>query len=137
MNPKTTNTRWFRYALQALVVLAKHDGVCASVEMAGKMDSQSAYLRKILPSLVKANLIQAKEGRDGGYLLVRPPHEITVADVYEAMNLQDSITKELLESSFNQCVPREIQGTFAQLGKEIEQAIVHTLHQKTIQDFID
>ncbi len=66
MSEKVSSIMWFSLAVQALLVLADHDGLCNSNKLAVKLDSESGFLRKILSNLVKAGLIQAKEGRDGG-----------------------------------------------------------------------
>ncbi|MBD1372613.1 Rrf2 family transcriptional regulator [Hazenella sp. IB182357] len=137
MSEKLTNTRWFGYAIQALVLLARHGGVCASNEMAGMLDSRSTYLRKILSFLVKAELIQAKEGREGGYSLARPADEITLADVYHAMKVEDPFTKGLMESTSDECQTAEItKQNFEQLGREIDTVICTELNRKTIADLI-
>ncbi|WP_010171097.1 hypothetical protein [Bacillus coahuilensis] len=46
MADKVSSTRWFGLALQALIVLANHDGVCPSSMMAEKLNSQSTFYVK-------------------------------------------------------------------------------------------
>jgi Rrf2 family protein len=47
-----------------------------------------AYLAKLLKGLVRAGLLGASTGPRGGFRLARPPEEITVAGVVEAMEGQ-------------------------------------------------
>ena len=49
------------------------------------MDIPGQYLTQILGALVRAGLLQATAGRSGGYRLARPPGEITLLDVVEAV----------------------------------------------------
>jgi Rrf2 family protein len=44
-----------------------------------------AYLAKLLKALVRAGLLRATSGPRGGFRLARPPEEITVAEVVEAV----------------------------------------------------
>src|SRR5258708_11242831 len=76
---------WFPVAVQALVVLAETDGSCSSSAMAQGLKAHAVYLRRVLAQLVSAHLIQAREGRDGGYRLARPADDITLAEVYQAV----------------------------------------------------
>lgn len=44
-----------------------------------------AYLAKLLKALVRADLLSAASGPRGGFRLARPPGDITVADIVEAV----------------------------------------------------
>ncbi|WP_108670595.1 RrF2 family transcriptional regulator [Peribacillus acanthi] len=135
MTDKPSTTRWFGYAIQALVVLATYEGICPSAEMAGKLESRSAFLRKILTYLVKGELIRAKEGRDGGYSLARPADQITLADVYKAMQIVDPFTKGLIDVNSN-CLSSYTNEALITLTDEMEDWILSGLEQKTIADMI-
>ena len=74
-------------ALRGSLVLAEHYGqglvtlqdVCA----ARKLPKQ--YLTKIFASLARADLVTAIRGKRGGYRLNRPPGQITVLEIVEAV----------------------------------------------------
>ena len=74
-------------ALRGSLVLAQKygeglmtlDGVCAD----RKLPKQ--YLTKIFASLARADLVTAIRGKRGGYRLNRPPGQITVLEVVEAV----------------------------------------------------
>src|SRR4029453_11700566 len=44
-----------------------------------------AYLSKLLKSLVRAGILSATSGPRGGFRLARPPGDITVLDIVEAV----------------------------------------------------
>ena len=72
------------YACRALLELAlKHDnGTPVRVsEIAEKQKIPKKYLVQILVMLKSAGLVNSKRGVEGGYLLSRPPSEITLGEV--------------------------------------------------------
>src|SRR5919201_483693 len=50
-----------------------------------------AYLAKLLKALGRAGLLRAASGPRGGFRLARPPAEITVAEVVDAMEGQGQL----------------------------------------------
>lgn len=48
---------------------------------------------KILKTLARANLLQSLRGTHGGYLLSRPPDEISIAEVIDAMEGPVGVTE--------------------------------------------
>ena len=81
-------SRSIAYAVQALVQLAAVDSSvptpCNLLAREGQMPER--FLLQILRSLVKSGLLRSIRGVEGGYLLARPPLEITLLDVYEAFD---------------------------------------------------
>ena len=55
-------------------------------EIAVKESIPANYLVQILNELKSNGLIQSRRGQAGGYMLARPPSEITVGDVLRAVN---------------------------------------------------
>jgi len=81
-----TTLGWFRVSVQVLVLLAAKDEACSSAHLAEGLDAHAVFLRRVLAQLARANLVAAREGRDGGYRLARPADEITLADVFCAIH---------------------------------------------------
>ncbi len=76
------------YACQVLAQLAsRHDlGEVRQVEELAAAERLSPnYLVQILTTLRQAGLVLSRRGKNGGYLLARPPGEITLADIALAM----------------------------------------------------
>ena len=71
------------YALQAMVSLARHAGGSAtpSRRIARETRIPQKYLSKILADLVRAGLLEGSRGRGGGFRMVRPAHQIRLAEV--------------------------------------------------------
>jgi len=75
----------FAMALHALALLARSDEGHPSDYIAGSVNTHAAFLRRVLRQLAAAGLIQAREGRGGGYRLARPAKAITLAEAYRAV----------------------------------------------------
>lgn len=135
MSEKVTSTKWFSVAIQALVVLANNEGRCPSGVLAEKLDSKSEFLRKILRHLVKTELIQAKEGRDGGYFLVKDPSEIKLSEVYDAMKAE-TFPKGFFNVESKGCFAPTTRESLCTLRDEMESWVVAGLEQKTIADLL-
>ncbi len=76
-----------RYGLRAMVELAiRHGDAPARLkDIAQCQDIPLAYLRELMTSLSAAGLVRPIRGPRGGYLLTRPPSEISVLDVVEPL----------------------------------------------------
>lgn len=75
------------YALRAVLFLAENnDGPAASGEIAREIQIPSDYLSKVLRSLAGAELLTAQRGVGGGFALAKPPAQITVLDVVDAID---------------------------------------------------
>ena len=119
---------WFTVAVQALVVLAETDGPCSSSAMAQDLKAHAVYLRRVLAQLVRANLILAREGRDGGYRLARSPEHITLAEVYQAVKTGDPMRDTASRVGVN----ARVQSVLEEIGAEAERYLLELLNQHTL-----
>lgn len=75
------------YALRAVVGIAQNDGrVVVTPTLAGITKVPPGYLPKILQTLRKAGLVISKRGLGGGFTLAKPPAEMTVLEVVNAVD---------------------------------------------------
>jgi Rrf2 family protein len=73
------------YALRAVVFLADRDSPGTTQEIAEVTKVPPAYLAKVLASLGKAGLVQSRRGPGGGCVLTKPPGDLTVWEVVDAV----------------------------------------------------
>jgi Rrf2 family iron-sulfur cluster assembly transcriptional regulator len=75
------------YAARALLSLALHgsDRPTSVKEIAERTNLPQPYLEQILLAVKGAGLVRSKRGVGGGYVLARPPEEITLADILSAV----------------------------------------------------
>ena len=75
------------YALRAVVVLGSQpDRPMTTQEIARVSQVPSGYLSKVLQSLGRSGLVDARRGLRGGYVLSRQLDEVTVYDVVQAVD---------------------------------------------------
>ena len=81
-----SNTR-FAMAVHLLTALAYHRGEpISSAVLAGSVGTNPAFLRTVLGRLRDKGLVETRLGKGGGALLAREAKDITLYDVYEAMD---------------------------------------------------
>ena len=79
-------TRAGTIALRALVELARHPNSSISCpELANRQNLPAPMLEKLLLHLRRAGLVEATRGRNGGYRLKVPPHELALQAVLNAV----------------------------------------------------
>lgn len=81
-------SRTVAYAVQATLQLAKSGSSlpvpCSQLASDGKMPER--FLLQILRNLVTHGILRSTRGVDGGYTLVRPPSEVSLLEVIEAID---------------------------------------------------
>jgi len=74
------------YALRAVVWLARAPGRAESSEhLAEATKVPRRYLHKVLQDLVHAEIVRSQSGPGGGYALNKPPNELSILDVVNAV----------------------------------------------------
>jgi Rrf2 family protein len=77
-----------RYALHALTYLARRHGAppVSISEIAEGANAPRKFLEAILLDLKRSHMLASSRGRAGGYVLARPPGEISFADVIRVLD---------------------------------------------------
>ncbi len=74
-------------AVRAMAELAAGDGSARKAEaIATSQDISLKYLLDIFRDLKRASLVRSKRGPDGGFVLARPAVEISLADIFRAVD---------------------------------------------------
>ena len=71
--------------LHAAVLAAAEGGTVTTTRIAEELSASEAHLSKVLQVLARSGILESKRGPNGGYVLARPAAEITLLDVYEAL----------------------------------------------------
>ncbi len=72
--------------IHAMIVLASRHGQLVPLkEIASALSASEAHLSKVLQRLHKSELLKATRGPLGGYALTREPKEISLLEVYQAI----------------------------------------------------
>jgi Rrf2 family transcriptional regulator, cysteine metabolism repressor len=108
------------YAARAVLWLSQHyaEGVARTVEdMASEQGLPPNYLVQILIELKSAQIVKSQRGKDGGYMLARPPSKITFGDVLRCIH------GEIFDSPAlnNPPPPPELRQAWQQLRQVVNQ----------------
>ena len=87
LRPLMKLSRTFGYALQATVVLSQYPPAMpvSARKLAARDHLPERYLLQILRRLVSHGVLKSAAGMLGGYYLSRPPHQISVLDIVDAI----------------------------------------------------
>lgn len=130
------NFKWFGLALQALVILSKHNGPYPSCQIADCVKSEATLIRRVLAQLAAGGILQTREGRDGGYVLTRDADTITLAEVYQALEAKESSWSGMLEVTGNHAFGMEMKDVFSRIVGELNDSVLGVLEKYTIKDLI-
>jgi Rrf2 family protein len=122
-----------RYGVRLMLSLAENwgNGPVLLRDIARREEISEKYLSLIVIPLRTKGLINSTRGAHGGYTLARPPEEITIEQILEAIegrpSLVDCIGNSSRCSRADECVTRDV---WAALGDTITQALDSvSLHQ--------
>jgi len=98
-------TQKARYAFHALLVLAQHEGEepMMIADIADEAGVPRKFLEQILLGLKKRGIVRSVRGRQGGYLLGRPPQEITFADVIREIDGPLALSPCVSVTAYHRC----------------------------------
>ena len=120
------------YAARAVIGLARHyqSGESLRVEdLAAEQGIPPNYLVQILIELKSQQIVKSLRGKEGGYLLARPPAEITMADVLRCVHGQVFDSPALNDP---QCPP-ELRAAW----KKLQDAVDETAGSINFQQLLD
>jgi len=125
-----------RYGVRAILELALAYGKkpLQVRAIAKRQAISSKYLEQLMAMLKSAGLLKSVRGSKGGYLLARPPTEITLYHVLEALEgpvcVIECLRQQEVCSRAGDCLTRPF-------WSEINTAIVDALESTTLQDLLD
>ena len=125
----------FAFAVHVLALLSLQQGVPLSSEIiAGSVNTNPALIRRLLTMLAQAGLTTAQLGSGGGALLARPPEQISLLDVYRAVDDAQLFALHRVEPNPACMVGRNIQGVLRGIIDEAQQAMEASLAARTLAD---
>lgn len=127
-----------QYALRAIFELARHgkNGPLKTARIAEAQAIPVRFLEIILNHLKHAGLISAKRGFYGGYKLKRAPGDISVGDIFRA--LEGDNEPAACVSCLYQCdCPFYGECAFIPLWTEVQASLDAIYNRTTIQDLLD
>jgi Rrf2 family transcriptional repressor of oqxAB len=124
----------FAMAVHTLVLLARSPASATSTVLAGSVNTHATCVRRMLGALAEAGLVEATEGRDGGYRLARPASSITLADIYAAV-VGEPLLRPRAAAAESGCPIAAAMGPlFAEIAAEAEARVNEALARRTLAD---
>jgi Rrf2 family protein len=125
-----------QYCLRALYALARDygSGPTLIAHLAEQEAIPKKFLEQILLSLKATGLVESKKGKGGGYTLVRPPDQISIASVIRMVDGPLAPLPCASETRFrkcDECVDIETCGTRIVM-REVRDAVAQILDSTTL-----
>jgi Rrf2 family protein len=124
------------YAARAVIGLARHypSGEALKVEeLAAEQGIPPKYLVQILIELKSRDLVRSVRGKEGGYLLTRPPAEISLGDVLRCVHGRVFDSPALADPS----CPAELRGAWRRLQAALDQTADAISFQQLLEEGAD
>ena len=125
-----------RYAVRAMLDLAlqSRDNPTLIKDISERQQISCLYLEQLFTRLKAAGLVRSIRGPNGGFMLTRPPSEITFADIVRAMEGStapvDCVDNAHLCPRADTCISRRV-------WIELKDAMDRVLNTTTLEDLID
>ncbi|MDP4097966.1 Rrf2 family transcriptional regulator [Paenibacillus sp. P96] len=133
----TQHPKWFGLAVQSLIILSQGDvKTCPSMELAKSLQSEPSLLRRILSVLAKKGLIGTREGRDGGYHLMKPAESIRLVDVYDAFRADSRLSCGIIETAGTHPLGKSMKSALEDITQEMDNSMRDVLSKYTIADIV-
>ncbi len=121
------------YAARAVLGLARHyptGGALRVEDLASQQGIPGNYLVQILIELKAQGIVRSLRGKEGGYLLSKPPAEITLGDVLRAVHGTVFDSPALRDS---ECPP-ELRRAWHRLQATLDGAAQAITFQKLLEE---
>lgn len=122
-----------KYGLLAMYELTKDLSTPLTIRViAERQDLSEAYLEQLFAALKKADLLISKRGAQGGYILSRPPEEISIGEIINALEGSTTITNCLDSCECGDTCNCPSRPIYAAIQKSLDE----TMDRMTLQDMI-
>ncbi|TWT36199.1 HTH-type transcriptional regulator CymR [Posidoniimonas corsicana] len=127
-------SRTVTYAVQALLQLSQYQGgapiPCNRLAREGRMPER--FLLQILRDLVNSGILQSVRGVEGGYRLARSIDEVTLEDVFEAVDSPLIASVPPLDE-----MPDKARETMLRTVNQIAASVREQLRSVRLADLVD
>lgn len=127
------------YGLRALQDLAAHygDGPIPNKELAERNNIPYRFLEQILITLKHARIVRSQKGSRGGYVLARPPDQITLAEVVRLLDGPLAPIPCVSETAFEPCGCPDMETCgLRRVMKRVRDVVAEMMEQTTLADLV-
>jgi Rrf2 family protein len=128
----------FSMAIHVLALMAKScDDRIKSEYIAQSVNTNPVVIRRLLRTLFDADLVISQTGSCGGSCLTRKPSEISLMEVYRAVECGEVFALHRQKPDQDCPIGKGIETVLCNLQKEVDSAIEEKLSKTTLQDVIE
>ncbi|WP_397536418.1 Rrf2 family transcriptional regulator [Rummeliibacillus pycnus] len=120
----------------SLIASSKDTHTLTSDFIASSVNTNPVVIRRISSQLKKAGLIASHAGVSG-YELIVSPRDITLLDIYRAVQAPEDLFAIHDKPNPNCAVGKQIQSTLDDVFCSVQQAMESKLEEETLQDVLD
>jgi Rrf2 family protein len=107
-----------------------------SADIAGSVNTSSSFVRRILAKLAKAGLVKTATGKGGACWLARPPREISLLDIYRAVEAPKAFAIHQYPPEKACPVSSAIKPALGRVLAETQQALERSLSRTSLAHVI-
>ena len=118
-------------ALHSMILIAKKNKINAR-NISKQIGASENHLSKILQRLVKSGFLKSNRGPSGGFILAKESKDISLLDVYEAIEGKIILTKCLFKNSvcsFQNCI-------FENINEKFQKEFIEDFKNKNLNMFL-
>lgn len=124
----------FAVAVHVLALLARAgDEPLKSEQVASSVNTNAVVIRRVLCALARAGLVASQTGASGGTRLARPPREITLREVYRAVEPRVIFAPHRQTPNQKCPVGMHIEAILQNVLADVDGAVDAALGQTTIE----
>lgn len=128
-----------KYGLKALSYLAKQEPNCpiSILEIANTQQISQKFLEAILLDLKKRGFLGSKKGKGGGYYLLKPASEISIASVIRVLEGPIAWLPCVSLNYYEKCndCTNEEACSLNRMMIEVRDSILQVVENKSLKDF--
>lgn len=127
----------FAVAVHVLALMARAgDEPLKSEAVAASVNTNAVVIRRILCALARAGLVASQTGAAGGTRLARRPEEITLRDVYRAVEPGEFFALHRQPPNPKCPVGMNIEGVLGEVLAGVDRAVDESLGRTTIEGVV-
>ena len=131
----SVNTQ-FSIAVHALAAIANYETAFTSEVLAGSVNANPVFVKRILVKLSKAKLVKTTVGKSGGYDLARSPKSISLLDIHSAVNPTSAFAIHTYAKSKGCMVSCNIKEVMSEVLEGTQKAVESDLRRTTLADVV-
>jgi len=131
----SVNTQ-FSIAVHVLAAIANYKSTFTSEVLAGSVNANPVFVKRILVKLSKAKLVSTTVGKSGGYDLARSPASISLLEIYSAVNPPNAFAIHTYAEAKGCIVSCNIKEVMGEVLISSQKALENDLRRTTLADVV-